>query len=233
MTAVTTKGMFLLTDRQCFSILAWAAAQPQNGLVSRAFLASIALAALQPEEALTLRVRDVELDDDGRGVLLIPSQGRELRAEEVDGAATVRMVPVGRDLAAILKEEFARRGLAPEDLVFVLDDGRPLTAPVYRNVWQRARAAVPEPHEADSPLGRTVSALRDACRAAWLRNGDQAAAHVVAVAECVSVSAPRLAERFAHCLRKPAPAEIPWHLMEAAMDLPGSPSGPRGAVLRS
>ncbi|CAM5652178.1 hypothetical protein SALBM135S_05142 [Streptomyces alboniger] len=73
MTAVANEGTFLLTDRQCASILDWAAAQPHNGLVLRAFLASVALAALQPKEALKLRARDVAFDDQGRGALLIPS----------------------------------------------------------------------------------------------------------------------------------------------------------------
>jgi hypothetical protein len=81
--------------------------------------------------------------------------------------------------------------------------------------------AVLEAHEIDSPLGRNVSSLRYACIAAWLRNGDQTAAHLVAVAEFVGMSAPRLAERFEHCLRKPNWHEIDWDRLEAALDLPG------------
>ncbi|MDT0476794.1 hypothetical protein RM863_32175 [Streptomyces sp. DSM 41014] len=145
-------------------------------------------------------------------------------------AATVRRVPVGRDLAAIIKKEIARRGLGPDGLGFVLDDGRPLTAPVYRNIWRQARAAVLEAHEVGSPLGSTVSSLRDARIEARLRNGDQTAAHIVTVAECAGMSASRLAERFAHCLRKPTPAEIPWHLLEEDIDLPEAASEPTGAA---
>jgi len=57
MTAVTGDETFLLTDRQCFAMLDWVGEQPKNGLVLRSFLASIALAALRPAEALALRVR--------------------------------------------------------------------------------------------------------------------------------------------------------------------------------
>ncbi|MEO3975706.1 hypothetical protein [Streptomyces sp. CAU 1734] len=50
----------------------------------------------------------------------------------------------------ILKKEIIRRVLGPEDAIFVLDDGRPLTAEVYRKVWRQARAAVLQARELDS-----------------------------------------------------------------------------------
>ncbi|MEU2023955.1 hypothetical protein ABZ565_17640 [Streptomyces sp. NPDC016469] len=226
MAAVVGAKTSHLTDRQCFSILDWAAEQPQNGLVLRAFLASIALAALQPKEALVLRVRDVELADDGSGWLLIFPQGQERRETDSERAGAERRVPACRKLVALLKAEIVRRELRPDDAIFVLDDGRPLTAPVYRKIWKQARAAVLEGHEADSSLGRNISALRDACIAAWLKNGDQSAAHIFVVAECAGMSAPRLAERFAHCLRKPTRDEIPWDRLEAALALPDLASEP-------
>ncbi|MBT2396177.1 hypothetical protein [Streptomyces sp. ISL-100] len=232
MTAVTGDGTFLLDDRQCFSMLDWVAEQPQSGLVLRAFLASIALAALRPTEALALRVRDAELPDEGNGVLLIHPQGQEGHVEGADGAGDVRRVPACPELVAILKTEVTRRDLGHDDAIFVLDDGRPLTGSVYREVWRQARAALLEANEIDSPLGRNVSALRDACIAAWLRNGDQTAAHIVTVAECAGVSVPRLAERFAHCLRKPTPAEIPWDRLEAAFRLSALRSEPMAAARR-
>lgn len=232
MAAVVSEETFYLSDRQCFAILDWAAEQPQSGLVLRAFLASIALAALHPEEALVLHVRDVEIADDGTGWLLVHPQVQERREKDSARAGAVRRVPVCRDLAAILNEETIRRDLRPDDAIFVLDDGRPLTAEVYRKVWRQARAAVLQAHEIDSPLGRHVSALRDACVAAWLKNGDQTAGHILAVAECAGMSAPRLAERFAYCLRKPTRDEIPWDRLEAALALPDLPSQPTPTARR-
>jgi hypothetical protein len=226
MTAVVGTQTILLTDRQCFSILDWAAEQPQNGLALRAFLASIALAALQPKEALVLCVRDVELTDDGSGWLLIQPQGQERRETDLERAGAERRVPACRELVEFLKAEITRRDLRSDDAIFVLDDGRPLTAPVYRKIWRQARAAVLEAHEVDSSLGRNISALRDACIAAWLKNGDQTAAHILTVAECAGMSAPRLAERFAHCLRKPTRDEISFDRLEAAFALPDLPSEP-------
>lgn len=232
MAAVVGAKTFLLADRQRFSILDWAAEQPQNGLVLRAFLASVALAALQPKEALVLRVRDVELTDDGSGWLLIHTQGQERRETDSERAGAERRVPASRELVALLKAEITRRDLRPDYAIFVLDDGRPLTAPVYRKIWRQARAAALEAHEVDSSLGRNISALRDACIAAWLKNGDQSAAHILAVAERAGMSAPRLAERFAHCLRKPARDEIPWDRLEAALDLPDLSSEPVPTAVR-
>lgn len=230
--AVVSEETFHLTDRQCFAILDWAAEQPQSGLVLRAFLASIALAALCPEEALALRVRDVEIAGDGTSWLLVHPQAQGRREEDLDRAGAARRVPVGRSLAAILKDETIRRDLCPDDAIFVLDDGRPLTAEVYRKVWRQARAAVLQAHEIDSPLGRHVSALRDACIAVWLKNGDQTAGHILAVAECAGMSAPRLAERFAYCLRKPARDEIPWDRLEAPLALPDLPNQPTPTARR-
>lgn len=218
--------------RQCVSILGWAAKQSQNGPVLRAFLASIALAALQPKEALALRVRDVELTDDGSGWLLIHPQGQERRETDSERADAARRVLACRELVALLKEEITRRDLRPDDAIFVLDDGRPLIAPLYRKIWRQARVAVLEAHEVDSSLGRNISARRNACIAAWLKNGDQSAAHILAVAECAGMSAPRLAERFAHCLRKPTRDEIPWDRLEAALALPDLSSEPAPTAAR-
>ncbi|MDF9816227.1 hypothetical protein [Streptomyces sp. SPB162] len=217
MTAGTNEETLLLEGRQrLLSLVDWVAEQPENGLMLRSFLMSIALAGLRPTEAMGLRVRDAVLPDEGAGILLIRSQVRG-----AGGVEAVRRVPARPDLMALLKAEIARRDLGPDDAVFVLDDGRPLTATVYRRAWREARAVVLEVHEIDSPLGRNVSSLRDACIASWLRNDDQTAAHILAVAEFAGMSAPRLVERFAHCLRKPNRAAIPWDKLEAALDLPG------------
>ncbi|MEU1296090.1 hypothetical protein ABZ439_27080 [Streptomyces sp. NPDC005840] len=232
MAAIVDAETFRLTDRQCFSILDWAAEQPHNGFVLRAFLASIALAALQPEEALTLRVRDVELTDDGRSWLLIHPHGHERGETDPEREGAERRVPACWELVALLKAEIARRDLRPDDAIFVLDDGRPLTAQVYRRIWRHARAAVLEAREVDPPLGMNISALRDARIAAWLKSGDQTAAHILAVAECAGMSAPRLAERFAYCLRKPTRDEIPWDRLEAALALPDLASGATPTAVR-
>jgi len=161
---------------------------------------------------------------------VIHPQGQKARAEGTGDAGAVRRAPAPPDLVAILKAEITRRGLGPDDAIFTLDDGRPLSGAIYRKVWRQARAAVLEAHEVDLPLGRNVSALRDACIAAWLRNGDQTAAHIVTVAECADISSVRLTERFSHCLRKPS--GIPWDLLKAAFSGPAPQSVPTTAARR-
>ncbi|MGW1625107.1 hypothetical protein [Streptomyces sp. NPDC002172] len=73
----------------------------------RAFLASVALAALRSEEGLALRVRDLEFDEDDSKVLLIHSQGRQRRVEDATGAVIARRVPACPDLVALLEAEIA------------------------------------------------------------------------------------------------------------------------------
>ncbi|MCK8676125.1 hypothetical protein [Streptomyces lichenis] len=95
---------------------------------------------MRPEEALALRVRDMEITEDGASWLPVHPQAQERREKDSDHAGVVRRVPVCRELAAILKEEAIRRDLHPEDAMFVLDDGRLLTAEVYRKVWRQGFA---------------------------------------------------------------------------------------------
>ncbi|MFJ2024928.1 ParB N-terminal domain-containing protein [Streptomyces sp. NPDC087897] len=65
-----------------------------------------------------------------------------------------------------------------------------------------------------------------------VKNGDRTAGHILAVAECAGMSAPRLAERFANCIRKPTRDEIPWDRFETALTLPDLPSQPTSTARR-
>ncbi|OKI54195.1 hypothetical protein AMK17_24560 [Streptomyces sp. CB00072] len=103
--------------------------------------------------------------------------------------------------------------------MFVRDDGRPLTAVMYRRVWEGAwEAARLESHETGLWLDGGVSVLRDACIADWMNAGPLTAGQLVAIAEIVGVSAAYLASRFAYCLQ--VPAEIDFGRLEAAFELP-------------
>lgn len=191
---------------------------PHDGQVLRAFFSVVAFAALRPSEALALRVRDIQATEGGSGVLMVASRGRGIQGgEAVRGA--VRRVPLGVRLARVLKEEVARRGLGSCDTVFVRDDGRPLTAAMYRRAWEGAwEAARLESHETGLRLDGGVSVLRDACIADWMKAGPLTAGQLVAIAEIVGVSAAYLASRFAYCLQ--VSAEIDFSRLEAAFELP-------------
>ncbi|MFG3266474.1 hypothetical protein [Streptomyces bobili] len=161
MTAVTVDAAILLADRQCFAMLDWVAERPRDERVLRAFLASIALAALRLAEALALRVRDLGLHDEGRSGLLIHLQGQTGQAEGTDGTGVVRRVPASPELVAILKAEIVRTmASVPTTPFFTCADGRPLPDVGYRRVWRHARAAVLESHQVDWRLGRHVSDLQ-------------------------------------------------------------------------
>lgn len=227
MTAVVDET-FLLSDRQRDDLLDRVGQCPRNGRALRAFLSSIALAALRPQEALALGVRDANLPDQGPGELMIHSRRLKDGGEAAKVAGVVRVVPASPELVAILKAEVARRDLGPEDLMFTRDDGRPLTGAVYRRAWRQARESVLEADEFSSPLGRSVSTLRDTRIATWL-SGHRTAWELFTVADRTGVSVSSLARRFPHCFQPPASAEATNALIEAAFaiaDPGGEPARP-------
>ncbi|WP_405721879.1 hypothetical protein OG607_10835 [Streptomyces sp. NBC_01537] len=215
MCAAVVDERFLLSDQQRDALLDWIGQRPQNGRPMRAFLSSIAFAALRPQEALALRVRDAYLPDEGPGHLVIHPRRLRDGDDEAEGAGGPRVVPACPELVEVLKAEVARRGLGPDDAMFTRDDAQPLSGGVYRRVWHQAREVVLEAHEIDSPLGSRVSNLRDACITKWL-SGYRTIFEVFAVAERVDVSAPSLARRFPHCFQPPG--EVCNDLLEAALD---------------
>ncbi|MFB8128566.1 hypothetical protein [Streptomyces mirabilis] len=91
-------------------------------------------------------------------------------------------------------------GLGPGDPMFTREDGWSLSGAVYCGTWREARKAVLAAHEIDSPLGESVSDLRDARISTWL-SGHRTALDVIVIAEHVRVSALSLARRFPHCFQ--------------------------------
>ncbi|MFJ8536138.1 hypothetical protein [Streptomyces sp. NPDC093591] len=209
---------FLLSDQQRDALLDWIRQRPCNGRPLHAFLSSVAFAALRQQEALALRVRDAHLPDEGPGDLVIRPRRPRDRSEAVEGDDAPRVVPACPELVEVLRQEVARRGLHPDDALFTCDDGRPLSGAVYRRAWNQAREAVLEAHEIDSPLGRHVSGLRDACISKWLGQYCTGFKGFV-VAERVGVSAPSLVRRFPHCFR--TSGDIANDLIEAAFTTTG------------
>jgi hypothetical protein len=94
------------SELHCSALLDRVAEQPHNGLALRAFMASVAFAALRPAEALALRVRDVELPEEGPGTLLIPSSARMGSGGRVGSVGASRRVPVSPRLAVLLRTEW-------------------------------------------------------------------------------------------------------------------------------
>lgn len=217
MSAAVVDERFLLSVQQRDDLLDWISQRPRNGRSLRVFLSSIALAALRPQEALALRVRDAHLPDEGPGDLVIRPRRARDGDDEAEGAGAPRVVPACPELVEVLRAEVARRGLRPGDAMFTRDDGRPLSGAVYRRAWHQARKAVLDAHEIESPLGRSVSDLRDACISTWL-SGHRTALEVFKVADHVGVSAPSLARRFPHCFQPSG--EVSYDLIEAAFAIP-------------
>ncbi|QUC58976.1 hypothetical protein IOD14_20505 [Streptomyces sp. A2-16] len=169
------------------------------------FLLSLGAAALQPGEAIGLRVDDVTLPEEGLGELLV-------RGERG------RKVPVTPKLAGVLRHWISSADLGPGDRLFPGEQGGPLSSSVYRRVWRQAREAVLRPDELEAGLGEKVSGLREVCLVDWLRRGLSA----WGVAEWAGVSASWLALRYPQCFRVDD-VEIDWDRLEEMLDLPDSP----------
>ncbi|MFD9424478.1 MULTISPECIES: hypothetical protein [unclassified Streptomyces] len=147
---------FLPSDRQRDDLPDWLGQCLRNGHALRAFLSSIALAALRPQEAVALQLRDVHLPDEGPGELVIRPRCPGKGDEAVEGAGVVRLVPASPELVVILRADVTRRCLGPEELMFTRDDGRPLPGAVYRRAWHRARKAVLEARGFDDMFSATA-----------------------------------------------------------------------------
>lgn len=153
----------LLSGQQRDDLLDWVGQHPRNGRTLRAFFSAVAFAALRPGEALALRVRDVQLPDDGPGVLVVHARRDGTVEGGREGTGIRRVVPVCPRLVELLKEQIVARELGPDDAVFLCDDGRPLSGAMYRRAWKQACEGVLESRGTDSTAGVNVSVLRDVC----------------------------------------------------------------------
>ncbi|MEU8523416.1 hypothetical protein [Streptomyces sp. NPDC048577] len=214
MSVAAVDEQVMLSEEQRDALLRWVGQRPGNGPAVHAFLSSIAFAALRPQEALGLRVRDAQLPDEGVGGLVIHPRHASGKDGVGEASEAPRVVPAPPELVGILRAQIARYALRPDDAIFTGEGGQPLSGAVYRRVWRQAREAVLAGHEIDTRLGRRVSDLRDARITKWL-GGHRTAVEVLMVAECIGVSVFALARRFPHCFRPSG--KISYDLMEAAL----------------
>nr|WP_260611674.1 tyrosine-type recombinase/integrase [Streptomyces sp. WAC04770] len=199
----------LLNPEQVTALLDWIGKRPRRGLVYRAFFATLCYAGLRPEEAVALRASDAALPETGWGEFIVhkarpevgsqwtdsgmPHDDRDLKGRAV---GDTRTVPIHPDLVAFLREIIDRYKLKPTDLLFPGENGGILARSVFRRVWEKARWAVLEPHEFESPAGKRVYDCRDTCLTAWLNKGIPPAQ----VAEWAGNSVPVLLATYARCI---------------------------------
>ncbi|MEU3009168.1 site-specific integrase, partial [Streptomyces sp. NPDC007020] len=122
-----------------------------------------------------------------------PHDDRDLKGRAV---GDTRTVPIHPDLVAFLREIIDRYKLKPTDLLFPGEYGGMLARSVFRRVWEKAREAVLQPHEFQSPAGKRVYDCRNTCLTARLNKGIPPAQ----VAEWAGNSVPVLLATYARCI---------------------------------
>ncbi|MFI5804503.1 tyrosine-type recombinase/integrase [Streptomyces sp. NPDC051561] len=174
----------LLNPKQVAGLLDWIGRRPVGGRCYRAFFATMYYAGLRPEEAVALVVSDATLPEAGWGEFLVHQAQPEVGSQWTDSGEVheerglkgraegdTRPVPIHPLLVAILRDLIEAYGLKPGDILFPgIRDGGHLSGSVYHRVWSKAREAVLEEHEYNSPCGRRPYDLRHTCLTMWLNN---------------------------------------------------------------
>jgi integrase len=172
----------VVNPRQARALLAAVRDQLPSGPMLVAFFAVMYYAGLRPEEAISLRVKDVivpsqvqdVLDDQAWGELHLRSATPDTGAEWTDDGSArerrqlkhrpegdSRIVPIHPELTKVLVDHLAL-GTAPDGRLFSGVRGGELPTITYRRAWIKARQAALTPAEQASPLARRPYDLRHA-----------------------------------------------------------------------
>lgn len=195
---------WLLSVEQVRSLLEWIRGHAGVDRSVYPFMRTVAEQALRPGEARALRVRDVVLPEGDSGELTTRHRG------------VARVIPLKPRFVEFLREWIRVAGLREDDLLFPGRRGGPLSASVYRRVWEQAQEAVLPRDELFSwRLGEPISILRESRMAEWLRMGISS----FAVAELAGVTPVWLAFRYPYCFCR-EDVEIDWDRLAEATALP-------------
>lgn len=184
--------------------------QKRSGATLSVFFAVLYYSALRPEEAVNLRVHNIEVPTgDGWGTIHVEraapdagknwtdsGQQRDERQLKHRADGETRPVPCPPELVAILREHLPRVACDRDGRLFRGERGGVLATITYLRVWDRARRAVFTPEVYGSPLARRPYDLRHAAVSTWLNGGVPAPQ----VAEWAGHSLDVLLKVYAKCL---------------------------------
>ncbi|GAA2663568.1 MULTISPECIES: integrase [Actinosynnema] len=181
---------------QARTVLAAVAGVGRTGRKLTAFFGLMYFAALRPEEASALRLRDLALPprewDREAGRWRVTESGdihleiatpeigaewtdsgrkdeeRGLKHREEDEGRTVPLTP---ELALLIYDHLDEFRPSPDGLLFEAERGGRIGSSTYCRTWALARAAVFTPEVAASPLAKRPYDLRHACVSTWLNLG--------------------------------------------------------------
>ncbi|RVX44910.1 phage integrase family protein [Nonomuraea polychroma] len=168
----------------------------KRGARLKALFACIYYAALRPEEAADLRLRNCTLPESGWGLIVLEkarpqgtkrwtnsgetheSRGLKHRADK-----ETREIPSPPVLVAMLREHITEYGTAKDGRIFRTGSGGSYSSSAYSYVWQEARKLALTPEQVSSSLAARPYDLRHAAVSLWLNAG---------------VPAPEVAKRAGH-----------------------------------
>lgn len=148
-----------------------------------ALIAVLYYAGLRPEEAVGLRLADCRLPETGWGLLTLAvtrphtnrrwtdtGQSREARGLKHRPDGDTRRVPIPSNLVAMLRDQLAEFGTAPDGRLFQTRRGG-VIGKSYSEVFAIARTLALTPQQVLSPLADHPYALRHAAVSLWLNAG--------------------------------------------------------------
>ncbi|MDX2692361.1 tyrosine-type recombinase/integrase [Streptomyces ipomoeae] len=198
---------WLYSEEQVRSLLEWMRGHAGADRSVHPFMLIVSEQALRPGEARALRVSDVVLPEGNLGKLTVRHKG------------VAREIPLQPQVVEFLRGWISEAGLHDDDLLLPGMRGRPLSAAVYKRIWEQAQQAVlPRDERYWWRLGEPISILRESCLVKWLGMGISP----VTVAEWAGVTRSWLALRYPHCFRTEK-VKIDWDHLAEAMALPDSP----------
>ncbi|WP_049567305.1 tyrosine-type recombinase/integrase [Nonomuraea sp. SBT364] len=162
----------------------------------KALFACIYYAALRPEEAADLRLRNCTLPESGWGLIVLErarpqatkrwtnsGETHESRSLKHRADKETREIPIPPVLVATLREHVAEFGTAKDGRIFQTRTGGTYSSSAHSYVWQEARKLALNPAQVASSLAARPYDLRHAAVSLWLNAG---------------VPAPEVAKRAGH-----------------------------------
>ncbi|MFI7425241.1 tyrosine-type recombinase/integrase [Nonomuraea sp. NPDC049684] len=168
----------------------------KRGARLQALFACIYYAALRPEEAADLRLKNCTLPETGWGLIVLEKarpQGtkrwtnsgetHESRSLKHRADKETRDIPIPPTLVTLLRDHVAEYGTAKDGRIFSTGTGGTYSSSAHSYVWQEARKRALTPEQAASSLAARPYDLRHAAVSLWLNAG---------------VPAPEVAKRAGH-----------------------------------
>lgn len=187
--STTVDRRSVVNPDQARALLAAVGRIPRSGHLMVGLFACMYYSALRPEEAVSLRERNLDLPDGpGWGWLTLDTASPESDKQWSDtghrrvdrqlkhrAIGDIRRVPVPPELVNTLRQHIGSCGLAHDRRLFRGEAGDPPSSATYRRIWDRARRAALTDAQYASPLGRRPYDLRHAAGSTWLSAGVPAA----------------------------------------------------------